>query len=381
MTTPGRTDESGPPAATGLPQDGAPSGITATGVTRRFRSVQALQGVDLMAPPGAITALVGPNGSGKTTLMLVLASLLRPDAGSVRIAGVDPSQDPSTVRRHTGWMPDTLGVWDALTAREILEMMGRFYGLDRDIVRSRAGQLLEWQELSTLADEPARVLSRGQQQRLSLARAVIHEPQVLLLDEPASGLDPGSRLRLRDDLRQMAAAGKTILVSSHVLSELDEMADLAVFMQDGRTVRVEDLGGDGAAGGRYLITALDVRALLRVLERYSVAYRQQPGRRQDSVSVEVNSADEAADLLSTLVREGVSVVAFTPEASRLETAYSELDRMRSVAPAGSCAGRTEVDPTDAGRTDAGRTDANRSDAGSSGGAGRASWRAGRRADR
>jgi ABC-2 type transport system ATP-binding protein len=353
MTTAGGTEGSGPPAAPGLDPDLPPSGITATGVTRRFGRVQALQGVDLLAPAGAITALVGPNGSGKTTLMLVLASLLRPDAGSVRIAGADPVQDPAAVRRHTGWMPDTLGVWDALTAREILEMMGGFYGLDRDIVRSRAGQLLEWQELSTLADEPARVLSRGQQQRLSLARAVIHEPQVLLLDEPASGLDPGSRIRLRDDLRQMAAAGKTILVSSHVLSELDEMADLAVFVHDGRTVRVEDLAGNGAAGGRYLITALDVRTLLPVLERYAVAYRQQQGRRQDSVSVEVTSADEAADLLSALVGEGVRVVAFTPEASRLETAYLELDRMRSAVPAGDDAVRN-------------------------GGAGRASWRAGRR---
>jgi ABC-2 type transport system ATP-binding protein len=371
MTTPGGVDESGPPAATGLPPDVPPSGITATGVTRRFRSVQALQGVDLMAPPGAISALVGPNGSGKTTLMLVLASLLRPDAGSVRIAGADPAQDPAAVRRHTGWMPDTLGVWDALTAREILEMMGRLYGLDRDVARSRAGQLLEWQELSTLADEPARVLSRGQQQRLSLARAVIHEPQVLLLDEPASGLDPGSRLRLRDDLRQMAAAGRTILVSSHVLSELDEMADLAVFMQDGRTVGVEDLGSDGATGGRYLITALDVCDLLTVLERYSVAYRRQPGRRQDSVSVEVNSADEAADLLSTLVGEGVRVVAFTPEASRLETAYLELDRMRSVAPDAPGAGLDDVD----------RADADRTDGGADGGASRASWRTDRREDR
>ena len=141
-----------------------------------------------------------------------------------------------------------------------------------------------------------------------------------------------------------------------MLSELDEMADLAVFVHEGRTVRVEDLGGDGAAGGRYLITALDVRALLPVLERYAVAYRQQQGRRQDSVSVEVTSADDAADLLSILVREGVRVVAFTPEASRLETAYLELDRMRSATPAGDDVGRT-------------------------GGAGRASWRAGRRGNR
>lgn len=309
--------------------DAPAAGITVSGVTRSFGAVHALQGVDLMAPAGAITALVGPNGSGKTTLMLVLASLLRPDAGSVTIGGADPVVDPRAVRRNTGWMPDTLGVWESLTAREILVTMGRFYGMDRDAVRSRAGQLLEWQELATLADQPARVLSRGQQQRLSLARAIIHDPAVLLLDEPASGLDPGSRIRLRDDLKQMAAAGKTILVSSHVLSELDEMADLAVFIREGATVRVEDLSRDGTAGGRYLITALDVAALRTALEHYSIAYRS-AGRRQDSVSVEVASAAEAADLLATLVGAGVRVLSFTPGASRLETTYLELDRMRSV---------------------------------------------------
>ena len=323
-TVPAREDPAPAP-------DPHPAGIVVSGVERGFGTVRALRGVDLVAPAGAITALVGPNGSGKTTLMLVLASLLRPDAGSVTIAGADPSVDPGAVRRDIGWMPDTLGVWESLTAREILVTMGRFYGMETARARSRAGQLLEWQDLATLADQPARVLSRGQQQRLSLARAVIHDPRVLLLDEPASGLDPGSRIRLRDDLRQMAAAGTTVLVSSHVLSELDEMADLAVFIRDGATVRVEDLSRDNAAGGRYLITALDAVALRETLEHYSIAYRP-AGRRQDSVSVDVASADEAADMLATLVGAGVRVLSFSPGASRLETAYLELDRMRSVDP-------------------------------------------------
>lgn len=325
MTTDTRTDDSGEAPVPASPD--MPPGIIVDSVARSFGSVKALQGVDLTAPAGAITALVGPNGSGKTTLMLVLASLLKPDAGSVTIAGFDPLVHPAAVRRTTGWMPDTLGVWESLTAREILVTMGRFYGMDRDRVRSRAAQLLEWQELSTLADQPARVLSRGQQQRLSLARAILHDPQVLLLDEPASGLDPGSRIRLRDDLKQMAAAGKTILVSSHVLSELDEMADLAVFIQAGATVRVEDLSQEGAAGGRYLITALDAGPLHAALEHYSIAYRPE-GKRRDSVSVEVASATEAADMLATLVGDGVRVLSFTPGTSRLEAAYLELDRRR-----------------------------------------------------
>jgi ABC-2 type transport system ATP-binding protein len=331
MTTPaGRTEAGGDPGPTATTTETS-AGIFAQGVTRSFGTVQALRGVDLVAPAGAITALVGPNGSGKTTLLLVLASLLGPDAGSVRIAGADPAADPAAVRRAIGWMPDTLGVWEALTAREILVTMGRFYGLDPALVRARAAELLDWQELTALADQPARVLSRGQQQRLSLARAVLHDPAVLLLDEPASGLDPGSRIRLRDDLQRMAAAGKTILVSSHVLSELDEMADVAVFIQAGATVRVEDLARGNSSGGRYQIAALDPGALVAALERRSIDYRRQPGKRQGAVGVEVASTAAAADLLAQLVGDGVRVLSFAPAASRLENAYLELDRQRPDA--------------------------------------------------
>src|SRR5690349_16289537 len=176
-------------------------GVTARGVRRTFGSVVAVDSIDLDVPPGQVTALVGPNGSGKTTLMLMLAGLLVPDAGQVRVAGHDPVTDPVAVRRHVGWMPDVFGTWDTLTAREVLLTFADAYRVPRAEAAERATDLLARVHLTELADAPAHVLSRGQKQRLGLARALIHSPAVLLLDEPASGLDPRSRVELRSLLR------------------------------------------------------------------------------------------------------------------------------------------------------------------------------------
>ena len=196
----------------------AHDGIVAHGLARSFGAVHAVRDVSLTVPAGSVTALVGPNGSGKTTLLLILATLLRPDAGAVSVAGVDAVREPVEARRRLGWMPDTLGVWEELTCHDILASLGRLYGMGKAEASARADEQLAWVELTEFAHRPARVLSRGQQQRLSLARATVHRPSVLLLDEPANGLDPAARIRLRDDLRAMAAAGTAVLVSSHAVS-------------------------------------------------------------------------------------------------------------------------------------------------------------------
>ena len=190
-------------------------GIVASGVRRSFGAVQAVRDVNLEARAGAVTGLVGPNGSGKTTLLLMLASLLAPDAGTIRIGGIDPVAAPEAARAILGWMPDALGAWPSLTARETLVMTSRLYGLDTAAAAGGAARLLDEVGLTHLADAPARVLSRGQKQRLGLARALVHDPRVLLLDEPASGLDPQARIDLRVLLRRLAAEGRTILISSH----------------------------------------------------------------------------------------------------------------------------------------------------------------------
>src|SRR5207249_2781966 len=146
----------------------------------------------LAVPYGQVTALVGPNGAGKTTLLLILATLLTPDRGAVRVAGLDPVADPSGVRARMGWMPDVFGVYDQLKVREYLGFFAAAYWLDRAAAAARSTELLRLTHLEEYADRPVHVLSRGQKQRLAMARALIHRPRVLLLDEPASGLDPRS---------------------------------------------------------------------------------------------------------------------------------------------------------------------------------------------
>src|SRR3954469_7864598 len=199
----------------------AHQGIVAQGVRRSFGDVVAVDGLDLEAPPGEVTALVGPNGAGKTTLLLVLTTLLVPDARAVRVAGHDPVTEPRAVRARVGWMPDVFGTWETLTCREVLSPVADAFRLPRATAAGRIDELLGLVHLEEFADRPTQVLSRGQKQRLGLARALVHDPSVLLLDEPASGLDPRSRIELRQIVRDLAAEGRTVLVSSHVLAELD----------------------------------------------------------------------------------------------------------------------------------------------------------------
>ena len=173
------------------------------------------------------------NGAGKTTLLLILAGLLKPDSGTIELG--NELLDSQALRQRTGWMPDVFGTWDSLTAQEILITFGRLYGQTNAQARTRAAELLDLVHLNEFADKPAHVLSRGQKQRLGFARALVHRPQLLLLDEPASGMDPRSRLELRDQLRALASQGCTIVVSSHILGELEEMIDDVVLMTQGQT--------------------------------------------------------------------------------------------------------------------------------------------------
>jgi ABC-type multidrug transport system ATPase subunit len=300
-------------------------GISARGVRRTFGDVVAVDHVDLDVPAGTVTALVGPNGSGKTTLLLVLATLLVPDAGHVRVAGHDPLTEPRAVRARTGWMPDAFGTWETLTCSEVLRFVADAYRLPRAWSTSRIAELLAMVHLEDLADRPTQVLSRGQKQRLGLARALVHDPQVLLLDEPASGLDPRSRVELRGIVRGLADQGKAVLVSSHVLSELDQMADRAVVVVQGRTIAVETLADVTDSQRTWRIRALDDEALVAALAR-----RGTPHGVSDryGVEVEINSDLEAAELLAALVADGVHVVACHPVSGLLEHTYLSLTEER-----------------------------------------------------
>lgn len=301
------------------------AGITARGVRRTFGDVVAVDAVDLDAPPGKVTALVGPNGSGKTTLLLVLATLLVPDAGTVSIAGFDPVIQPRAVRARIGWMPDAFGTWDFLTCQEVLLTVADAFGLDRSAAAARVDHLLGLVHLADLADRPTQVLSRGQKQRLGLARALVHDPDVVLLDEPASGLDPRSRIELRGIVRGLAAEGRTVLVSSHVLAELDEMADRAIIVARGRTVAVEEVAAAAQARRSWRLRSLDLGLLLAALDTRRIPY---PAPDRDGVQLELGSDLEAADLLAGLVRDGVPVVEIAPASGVLEQAYLALTEDR-----------------------------------------------------
>jgi ABC-type multidrug transport system ATPase subunit len=305
------------------------AGIDVAGVKRSFGAVHAVREVTFTAAPGRVTGLVGPNGSGKTTLMLMLASLLQPDAGRMSLGGVDPVADPAGVRRLLGWMPDSLGAWPSLTAREVLVATAQLYDLSREAARARADELLALVDLSALAASPARVLSRGQKQRLALARALVHDPRVLLLDEPASGLDPQARIALRVLLRRLAAEGRTILISSHVLSELEEVVDDAVFLVEGRT-----LGGDRVAAAARRVRAWRVRVPVNVsrpMDAVRLDVAAALGRTGDEVGIDrrdvlVPFSDEAGAVagLRALISAGLPVVEFAPAVGDLEHAFLDL---------------------------------------------------------
>lgn len=306
-------------------------GIVVTGVRRSFGPVQAVRDVSLEARAGAVTGLVGPNGSGKTTLLLMLASLLAPDAGSIRIGGVDPVADPAAARAILGWMPDALGAWPSLTARETLVMTGRLYGLEPEHARAGAERLLDEVGLRALADTPARVFSRGQKQRLGLARALVHDPRVLLLDEPASGLDPQARIDLRVLLRRLASEGRAILLSSHILSELEEVVDDAVFLVDGATVSSERVA---AAAGRlrtWRIRLADrdaTAAVLPVAQTLGLDAALIPIDRRE-VLVSFASDGDAASALAALVGAGLPVAEFAAATGMLEHTFLDLEGDRS----------------------------------------------------
>lgn len=299
-----------------------PGGIVARNVRRSFGDFEALREVTLTAPAGEVTALVGPNGAGKTTLLLILATLLAPDAGSVTIAGVDVSDNPRSVRAKLGWSPDVFGLYDNLTVGEYLQLFAAAYKVPKGQRSARVSELLDQARLKEFAHKPVHVLSRGQKQRLNLMRSLIHRPEVLLLDEPASGLDPRSRVELRDHLRSLAAEGVAVLVSSHVLSDLEEVADRVVFVDRGVTVGEEQLSALSHSSKRtWRVRAIDNDQLVTALIEHGY---QWVGAGNAGVDVSVGGDAEAAQMISRLVSSGVALIAVAPGRGALESAYLQL---------------------------------------------------------
>ncbi|GAB4568249.1 MAG: ABC transporter ATP-binding protein [Anaerolineae bacterium] len=307
--------------------------IEVTGLRKSFGPVRAVDGLDMRVTRGAVYGFIGPNGAGKTTTLRLLAGLLEADAGEVRLNGTPVPAEPRAARMQIGFMPDFFGLYGELQVWECLDFYARCYGLPASERTSRVEALLHLVKLHEVRDEDVGVLSRGMLQRLGLARALIHDPQILLLDEPASGLDPRARVEMREILRQLAGTGKTIVISSHILAELADMCTEIGIIDRGRLVVEGDWATVQArlrAGRRVLIRTLTapeaVRPLLGgfdgVLQAELASQREPWAWRVDF------EGDERAlaGLLTHLTAHGVAVVEFRETGRDLEQLYLELTR-------------------------------------------------------
>ena len=300
-----------------------PPGVVAQNLKRTFGPVTAVRDVSFVAPRGEVTALVGPNGAGKTTLLLMLASLLVPDAGTVRIAGHDPITETDDVRARMGWAPDVFGLYDNLTIAEYLKYAAQAYRISRDRIPKRVDELLVMAGLTEKANRPVHELSRGQKQRLALVRALVHEPDVLLLDEPASGLDPGSRIQLRQLLEDLAKSGIAVVISSHLLDDLEQMANSVVFINNGESVNQQQMTSLSSSQGtrQWRIKTLDDQIVqLAIAAEGLTSEATAPG----AFEVSVENEEQAAQLLTKLIQADARISVFAPSRGAVEAEYLRM---------------------------------------------------------
>jgi ABC-2 type transport system ATP-binding protein len=277
--------------------------VEARGLTKRFGEVEALAGLDLVAHPGRVTALLGPNGAGKTTFISAVATLLRPDRGELRVAGIDVTSEPQRVRQTIGLAGQFASVEPAMTGRENLVFVGRLFGLDRDEARSAAAAVLDRIGLTDDANRLVRTYSGGMRRRLDLGASLVGRPRLLLLDEPTSGLDPRSRIELWDAIRNLVADGTDVLLTTQYLEEADQLARDVVIIDHGRVIAAGTPDELKDRAGRDVIevrprAAGDLPAVEDVLG--SVA-TEAPRLDLDTSRVSVG-ADGSADQLTVVVR-------------------------------------------------------------------------------
>jgi ABC-2 type transport system ATP-binding protein len=305
--------------------------VRTEGLVKRYATTVAVAGVDLSVEQGEIFGLVGPNGAGKSTTLKILATLLQPSAGTAEIAGWSVTRNPDQVRRVLGFMPDVFGVYDDMKVWEYLDFFGRCYGLSAATRRRTIGDLLELVDLADKRDDYVQTLSRGMEQRLCLAHALVHDPQVLLLDEPASGLDPRARVELRELLRELRVLGKTILISSHILPELEELCTSVAIVDRGQVLaqgKVSDIERRLRFGAVLRIRLLlEGEALEGARDRLALDPDVATAEILEDGTIEVGfrgDDESSARLLAHIVRDGLPVVTFARAASDLEELFLQV---------------------------------------------------------
>jgi ABC-2 type transport system ATP-binding protein len=302
--------------------------IRVQGLVRTFEDVQAVRGIDFTVNRGQVVGFVGANGAGKTTTMRMLVTLDLPTAGAIEVCGFDAVSHPGELRHRVGWMPDGYGAYPDVTVKEYLDFMARAFGYNGADRRARVDEVMAFTDLVKLADREMKALSKGMSQRLCLGRALINDPEVMILDEPAAGLDPKARAEFKRLVRLLAEDGKTILISSHILSELAEMCDSLLFIDGGRIVYdgpAEGLTQPGARRHVVRVEALEPAEALAAWAGLAAGVRLvDVSRRGVRLEVEAEGDVAVAAVLAQLMQEGFQIIRFAPEEVRLEDAFIAL---------------------------------------------------------
>ncbi len=307
--------------------------VAVSNLNIHYGLTHAVRDLSFTISRGEIFGFIGPNGAGKTSTIKVLATLQQPGSGEVRVAGHDVRAEPEMVRRKIGYMPDFFGVYDDLTAGEYLHFFAAAYHIPSAKRKALIADVLALTDLTEKRDAPVDGLSRGMKQRLSLSRVLLHDPDLLLLDEPASGLDPRARIEMRELLKELQAMGKTIIVSSHILHELAQFCSHIGIIEAGRMV------ANGSLAEIYRALNLrrtihiqlansspELHARIRALPHLA-GLDEQP----DRIAVQLREDEFAPeDLLDALHALGARIRMFQPDAMDMETAFMKLTEGRTA---------------------------------------------------
>jgi len=303
--------------------------IETKNLTKNYGNLTAVDNLNLTVKDGDIFGFIGPNGAGKTTTMRILVTLLEPFGGSAFINGLNVAKEGKKVRRLVGYMPDFMGVYDDLKVFEYLEFFAAAFGIERNKRKSIVEGVLELTDLESKKSATVDSLSRGMQQRLGLARVLIHDPKVLILDEPASGLDPRARIEIRELLRELKRMGKTIMISSHILSELEEICDHVGIIEQGRLVfsgTLEEIRPRLGIKSKVRVSVADHQdkaiELLSALPQVSRV--QALG---GEIAVTFYEGQHADGIVArTLVNAGLDIISIQPERLKLDDAFLQLTK-------------------------------------------------------